>query len=116
MLTTLGRELIRAKLPDKFKGYADQTLDKKTLTARMTEIAKDDPEGYIDVLQDLNNIGQEVVSTYGRDTSLSYADLKVDNEIKSLNKMLRKAIKGILNDDSLTSEQKEEKVKSLGYR
>lgn len=116
MLTTLGRELIRAKLPDKFKGYADQTLDKKTLTALMTEIAKDDPEGYIDVLQDLNNIGQEVVSTYGRDTSLSYADLKVDNEIKSLNKMLRKAIKGILNDDSLTSEQKEEKVKSLGYR
>ena len=116
MLTTLGRELIRAKLPEKFKGYADQTLDKKALTALMTEIAKDDPEGYIDVLQDLNNIGQEVVSTYGRDTSLSYADLKVDNEIKSLNKMLRKAIKGILNDDSLTSEQKEEKIKSLGYR
>lgn len=116
MLTTLGRELIRAKLPEKFKGYADQTLDKKTLTALMTEIAKDDPEGYIDVLQDLNNIGQEVVSTYGRDTSLSYADLKVDNEIKSLNKTLRKTIKGILNDDSLTSEQKEEKIKSLGYR
>lgn len=116
MLTTLGRELIRAKLPEKFKGYADQTLDKKALTALMTEIAKDDPEGYIDVLQDLNNIGQEVVSTYGRDTSLSYADLKVDNEIKSLNKTLRKAIKGILNDDSLTSEQKEEKIKSLGYR
>ena len=116
MLTTLGRELIRAKLPEKYKGYADQVLDKKTLTNLMTEIAREDPEGYIDVLQDLNNIGQEVVSTYGRDTSLSYADLKVDNEIKSLNKRLRQVIKGVLNDDSLTSEQKEEKIKELGYK
>lgn len=116
MLTTLGRELIRAKLPEKYKGYADQVLDKKTLTNLMTEIAREDPEGYIDVLQDLNNIGQEVVSTYGRDTSLSYADLKVDNAIKSLNKRLRQVIKGVLNDDSLTSEQKEEKIKELGYK
>lgn len=32
MRTTLGRELIRQKLPEKFKSYADQVLDKKKLT------------------------------------------------------------------------------------
>lgn len=32
MRTTLGRERIRQKLPEKIKSYADQVLDKKKLT------------------------------------------------------------------------------------
>lgn len=115
-VTTLGRELIRQKLPDKYKSYADRVLDKKTTTALMTAIAQEDPDGYIDVLQDLNNIGQAVVSTYGRDAALSFSDLKIHSDIKNLNTQLRAVVDKILDDDSLSSEQKEDKIKMLGYK
>ena len=45
MPTTLGRELVRQKLPDKYKPYADKVLTKKVTTELMTEIAKEDPDG-----------------------------------------------------------------------
>ena len=88
MTTTLGRELIRKKLPDKYKAYADRVLDKKTTTELMTAIAEEDPEGYIQVLQDLNAIGEAAVSDYGRDAALPFAHLKLDTETKNLNKQL----------------------------
>ena len=116
MTTTLGRELIRAKLPDKYKGYADRVLDKKTTTELMTAIASDDPDGYIDILQNLNNIGQAVVSTYGRSAALPFRDMKVSSNVKALNNQLKQLIDKVLNDDSMTSKQKEDKIKALGYK
>lgn len=116
MVTTLGRELIRSKLPDKYKQYADRVWDKKTTTALMTTIAKEDPDGYVNILQDLNNIGQAVVSTYGRDAALSFADLKIDKNTEALNAQLRGVINNILNDKSLTNKQKEAKIIDLGYK
>lgn len=115
-VTTLGRELIRKRLPDKYKDYADRVLDKKTTTALMTAIAQEDPDGYIQVLQDLNNIGEAVVSTYGRDAALPFKDLKIDTETRNLNSQIRQLITNVLNDDSLTEEQKEEKIKQIGYK
>jgi hypothetical protein len=39
MPTTLGREIIRQKLPDKYKPYADRVWDKKVSDALMTAMA-----------------------------------------------------------------------------
>ena len=116
MRTTLGRELIRQKLPDKFKSYADQVLDKKKLTELTTRLAQDDPDAYVDILQDLNNLGQTVVSLYGRNTALPFEDIKISKGIKSLNKQLHNVIDHVLDDDSLTSEQKEKKITDLCYK
>lgn len=116
MTTTLGREIIRSKLPDKYKGRADSVLDKKAITKLMTEIALEDPDGYINVLQDLNNVGQSVVSTYGRDAALSFADMKISRKVQSLNDQLRQLIDKTLNDGSLSSVQKEERIKEYGYK
>ena len=43
--TTLGRELLRQKLPDKYKSYADKLWDKNTVEEVLTSIAKEDPDG-----------------------------------------------------------------------
>ena len=116
MRTTLGRELIRQKLPEKFKSYADQVLDKKKLTELMTKLAQDDPDAYVDILQNLNNLSQTVVSLYGRNTALPFEDIKVSKGIKSLNAQLRAVVDNVLDDDRLTSEQKEKKITDLCYK
>lgn len=116
MRTTLGRELIRSKLPEKYKGWADKVLDKKNLTELMTQMALDDPDGYVDVLQDLNNLGQTVVSLYGRNTALPFEDIKISKGVKSLNKQLHEVIDKVLNDDNLTEKQKEAKITDLCYK
>lgn len=115
-ITTLGRELVRRKLPDKYKHYADSPLDKGTVTRLMTEIAKDDPDGYVDVLQDLNNIGQAVVSAYGRDAALPFADMKIDAETRHLNDQLRAVVDKVLDDPNMTPAQKEQRIIELGYK
>jgi len=116
MPTTLGREIVRSKLPDKYKHYADKVLDKKTTTELMTALAKEDPDAYVDILQDLNNFGQSVVSTYGRDAALPFKDFRVSTEIRHLSEKMKAIVDNVLNDDSLTDAQKEDKIKALGYK
>lgn len=115
-VTTLGRELVRRKLPDKYKHYADGVLDKKSITKMMTDIALHDPDDYVDILQDLNNIGQAVVSTYGRDTALPYADAVPGKETRKLNEQLRILRDRIMDDPKLTEEQKEQKIIELAAK
>ena len=75
MITTLGRELVRDALPPEYRQYADEAIDGKKISQLMTELARKDPAKYNDTLQKLNNIGREVVTTYGRDASISLKDL-----------------------------------------
>ena len=116
MPTTLGREILRSRLPDQYKSLADRTWDKKTSDQITTQMAQDDPDAYIDILQDLNNFGQTVVSTYGRDAALPFRDLKVSANIRNINAKIRQLIDKILDDDRLTDSQKEQKITELGYK
>lgn len=116
MPTTLGREILRSRLPDQYKSFADKTWDKKTSDAIATQMAQDDPDGYIDILQNLNNFAQTVVSTYGRDAALPFRDMKVSANVRNINAKLRMLIDKVLDDDKLTEAQKEEKIKELGYK
>lgn len=116
MATTLGREIVRQKLPDKYKSYADRVLDKKTTATLMTAIAKEDPDGYIDILQNLNNFAQTVVSSYGRDAALPFKDIAISKTVRGLQEKMKALIDKVLDDDSLTPTQKEDKIKELGYK
>lgn len=116
MPTTLGREILRSRLPDQYKNLADRTWDKKTSDSITTQMAQDDPDAYIDILQALNNFGQTVVSTYGRDAALPFRDLKVSTNIRNINTKIRQLIDKILDDDRLTDQQKEQKITDLGYK
>ena len=110
MPTTLGREILRSRLPDQYKNLADRTWDKKTSDNITTQMAQDDPDAYIDILQALNNFGQTVVSTYGRDAALPFRDLKVSANIRNINAKIRQLIDKVLDDDRLTDQQKEQKI------
>lgn len=116
MITTIGREIVRNKLPEGFKEWADKPLTGKVSEELATELAKHDPDGYVDVLQDLNAIAEDVVTTYGRDAALSYKGVKQGTAIKNLNKQLRAVVDKIIDDPSLTEEQKEQKIIDLGYK
>lgn len=107
---------MRDKLPKGYKEYADRLLDKKTIVAMTTRMAQEDPDGYVEILQGLNDVGQGVVSMYGRDAALSYADMKISGETKALNKQLKAVVAHILDDDKLTPAQKESKIIDLGYK
>ena len=115
-ITTLGRELVRRSLPDGYKQWADKTLDKKAITELTTALAKEDPDTYVEILQSLNAIGEQTVSDYGRDAALSYTDSVPGREIRNLNKKLHAIIDQVLDDPKLTEEQKEDKIKELGYK
>lgn len=116
MPTTLGREILRSKLPDQYKKFADKVWDKKTSDAITTQMAEEDPDAYVDILQNLNNFAQTVVSTYGRDAALPFRDLKVSTGIRNINQKLRQLIDNVLNDDKLSDKQKENKILELGYK
>ena len=115
-VTTLGREMVRKVLPDKYKGWADKTLDKKTIVALTTQMAKEDPDAYVQVLQGLNNVGERVVSIYGRDAALSFTDAVPSKATMELNRKLRQLVDQVLDDPKLSEEQKEERIKEIGYK
>ena len=115
-VTTLGRQLVRRALPAKYKHYADDVLTAKKQKELMTAIAKEDPDGYIDVLQDMNAIGERVVSTYGKDTTITLDDLDSGAQIKNYRAKLNQLIRVTLNRKDLTPQQKQDKIIQLGYK
>jgi len=116
MITTLGRELIRQKLPEGYKDWADKTLDKKNIEALTTKLALDDRDKYVDVLQDLNAIAERTVSTYGKDAALSFMGTDPGKPVRQLNAQLRSIVDKVLDDPNLTEKQKEQKILELGYK
>ena len=115
-ITTLGRELVRDALPDSYKEWADKPMDKSTVVALTTELAKADPDGYVNILQKLQDIAGDTVDSYGRDAALSYKDLVPGKEVSALKAKVNKAIHDVVNDPDLTEKQKEEKIIDLGYK
>ena len=114
--TTLGRELLRQRLPDKYKKYADTLWDKGTVEKVLTQMAEDDPDGYADILQGLNDLGRRVVTGYGREASLSIKDFKQSAPIIHLQKSAEKAFRAIYNNPNLTNDQKEKAIHELNRK
>lgn len=116
MTTTLGRELLRQSLPDKYKQYADRLWDKGTVESVLTQIAKDDPDMYVEVLQQLNNLGRKVVTGYGKEASLSVRDFKQSAPVKHMQESAMKAFRAIYNNPRLTDAQKEKAIHELNRK
>ena len=82
-VTTIGRQIVRGVLPQKYKNYADGQLNKGTIQKLTTAMAKQDPDAYINILQDLNTIGQRVVSVYGKDTTITLDDIDTGAQVRN---------------------------------
>ena len=115
-ITTLGRETVKAVLPEKYKSWLDQPLTKGRLQKLTTELAKEDPDKYIDILQNLNAIGQSVVSVYGKDTTITLDDIDSGASVKNIRKKLQQLINNVVNDPKLSPQQKQNKIIQLGYK
>ena len=116
MPTTLGREILRDALPEKYKGYADRVWDKGTVEEALTGIIKDYPDQYVDILQGLNNVGRRVVTGYGGEAGISLKDFKKSAAIKKLQSTIQNAFRAIYNSDALTEEEKEKKIHDLNRK
>jgi len=116
MITTFGREVFRSRLPEAYREWADKPMTKKNLEALTTKMAVDDPDAYVGTLQELNRLGEDVVSSYGRDAALSYLGARPGKEIQRLHDQLKALVAKVLDDDSLTEKQKEQKILDIGYK
>lgn len=115
-VTTIGRQIVRGVLPQKYKNYADGQLNKGTIQKLTTAMAKQDPDAYINILQDLNTIGQRVVSVYGKDTTITLDDIDTGAQVRNASNKLKQLINNVVNSDNLTQQQKQQKIIDLGYK
>ena len=110
--TTIGKVLFNRALPEKYRDEGRE-LDKKSLSALLSSVAEDDPDGYIDTLQKVSDVSRMAVNDYGRTASLSLNDLKLPPAIKQLRNKYRDDVARIANSPTLTSDQKGEKIVKL---
>ena len=103
--TTIGKVLFNKALPEKYRDES-RTLDKKSLTDLLSDIAKEDQDGYIDTLQRVSDVSRMVVSDYGRTASFSLKDFQLPPALKTLRTKYKDDVAAIANDARLTSEQK----------
>ena len=115
-VTTLGRQLVKQALPAKYKSFVDQPLTAKRQKELTTALAKEDPDAYIDTLQKLNDIGQRVVSVYGKDTTITLDDVDAGAKLKNTSAKLKELIRATINRKDLTPQEKQQKVIQLGYK
>ena len=64
MKTTVGQLLINAALPEGLRDFS-RTIDKKSLNKLLTSIHERYPDRYTDIVQKLNNVGEEIATADG---------------------------------------------------
>lgn len=106
--TTLGQILVNDTLPEDLRDYG-RVLDKKGMNDLLRRLAQQHPEKYADVSKKLNDIGRTVASDFGG-YSFGLEHLKKSESSKLIQAKLRTQVQAILNDDSLTSKQRNAKI------
>lgn len=87
----------------------DRVLDKKGLHNLLREVAQKHPDKYRDVVYELTRIGRDVAYTTGG-YSFGPEDMRQLPSAKLERKRLHQQINKLLDDDSLTDEEREEKM------
>ena len=107
--TTIGKVLFNRALPKKYRDES-RSLDKDSLTALLSDIAKDDPDEYINILQRVSDVSRMVVSDYGRTASFSLKDFQLSPALKSLKEKYREDVAKIAEDPTMTPDQKSQAI------
>ena len=107
-VTTPGRLLFRASLP---QGYdTPENLDSKGLTALLTKVADNDPDKYVDTLQNIGRVSSDAVTYYGGPASIALSDFKLPPELRRMRNEQRQKVKTILSDTTMSDDDKREVV------
>jgi hypothetical protein len=109
-ITTIGSILIDEALPEKMRGK-ELILDKKNIHKLFQELAEEHPDRYKEVLNALSEVGKTAAWTEG--VSVSLAALRKSSAKEIVLQPVREKIRGIINDDSLDSNQRKDAIVSL---
>lgn len=82
-------------LPEKYRGKYG-TLDSKGLKKFLTEVAKESPEDYPDVIKAIVDVSRNVVYERGNDASLGLDDLEMPEELQRYRDSVRREVDEIL--------------------
>jgi DNA-directed RNA polymerase subunit beta' len=108
-VTTPGRLLFKAAVPEQFQKDTED-LNKKKLSDLLRRIAKEDPEAYIDSLQNIGKVSADAVTYYGGVGSISLKDFKTPPALLKLRAKHQQEVDKIINNPKLSDEQKREAV------
>lgn len=106
--TTAGQFAINEMLPQEMRDYS-RTMDGKTISALMREIAEKYPERYRDISFKLNKMGINFAYRSGGNT-FGLKDLRAGPKTQELREEIRKELKAILADDNLGEEERNEAI------
>jgi len=113
IVTTLGREKVKAAIPEKYRDQFKGVMGKKEIEAFYTRLAQEDPEKYEDVLHKLNTLAVNTVSLYGRVASLRPDDFKVPPEIAKRRDELKAKVAQVYDSPLMSTEQKTKTVMKM---
>ena len=109
MVTTPGRILLDAELPEKYRNYG--VLDKKGIGALFDTLAKNLPsDEYAKIVQRAAALGNKIAYEYGGITSVHLRDLVIPPEFRAYREKIKRELYKIQQNPKLTSAQKNEKI------
>lgn len=106
-LTNIGAVLISEALPEDLR-QEQYSLDKKGVHALFSQLAEKHPDKYKDVLEKLSAVGATAGWTEGASVSLSA--LRRSKAKDRIVDQLRLQVNALLDDDSLSDEERENKI------
>jgi uncharacterized membrane protein len=108
MQTTVGQLLVNRVLPESMRDYK-RTLDKKTISKLLQQVAKERPEDYREISHALSQIGHQAAYTTGGN-SFGLKHLLKAKSARTIQDKIRAKVTQIINDDSLTDDERDEKI------
>ena len=106
--TTVGQLLVNEALPDELRDY-NRVLDNKGMHALLQQVAREHPDKYREVSFKLNQVGQRSAQDQGG-MSFSARHLKRSPYANETRSRIQAQLGKVLDDDSLTDEQRAAKV------
>lgn len=98
-----------AAVPDKYRKDVEN-LDKKKLNALLLRVAKEDPDKYVDILQNIGKISADAVTYYGREGSIALSDFKLNDSLRKLREQNKAHIQSIIDDDTKSDDWKKQAI------
>lgn len=108
-VTTIGKVLFNRALPEKYRDESRE-LDKNSLTALLSDIAKEDSDAYVETLQNVSDVSRHIASDYGRTASFSLKDLQLSPKIAAYRQQLQDKIQVLAQDPQLDSDAKSDAI------
>jgi DNA-directed RNA polymerase subunit beta' len=109
--TTLGQLMINEALPEDMRDY-ERVLDKKTMGALATDLAKRYPDRYREVMKKIHDVSRDVAYTTGG-LSMGLKDIRPTFASQHAQIKVRKELRQILADTSLSDKERELRILKL---